>query len=156
MKQQIRHNVFETNSSSTHSISIAPGNEELLMDTSLKPDENGNVILQGGEFGWDYDSYYDAQSKASYMAIYASCWSGDKKEEFIEKLKRVIIEQTGAKDVLFNFTEEYDSKDGKNWSYIDHQSVDSEDYHWVFDDEETLRQFIFNRNSVLTTDNDNH
>jgi len=145
--KKIRQNVFETNSSSSHSISISDKNDSDLMDNSLIPNEDGNVILYGGTFGWEIEDYFDAQTKASYMAIYASEWARDETENFITILKDTIKKQTGCKDVIFQF-EEYSS--------IDHQSVEGEDYHYVFYNPEELRQFIFNKESYLHTDNDNH
>lgn len=145
MKLQIRQNVFETNSSSTHSISISADTDSLL-DT-LIPDKNGDVLLNGGEFGWQEKIYNDVQSKASYLAIYATDWAYDKKESFTQILKDVIKEQTGCKNVIFNFTD-YDS-------FIDHQSVETNNYHYLFDNKELLRQFIFNKQSYLKTENDN-
>lgn len=60
---------------------------------------------------------------------------------------------SGCKDIIFNFSSDFNHS---NWSYIDHQSVDDNDYRYLFEDPEQLRQFIFNPNSVLITDNDNH
>lgn len=155
MTKKIRQSVFETNSSSTHSISIAEADPSVLMDV-WTPDEEGNITLNGGEFGWDPCSYGDVDSKASYMAIYALDWSGENKEKHLQVLLDVLKEQTGCKDAVFNFTSDFDSKDGKHWSYIDHQSVEGHNYDYVFEDPELLRQFIFNPNSILYTDNDNH
>jgi hypothetical protein len=149
--KKIRQNVFETNSSSSHSISISDKNDSDLMDNSLIPDENGNVTLEGGQFGFGTDDYYDAQSKASYMGIYAIEWAKDESENFQNILIDVIKKQTGCKEVIFKFSKDYDDE---NWSYIDHQSVESEDYHYVFYNPEELRQFIFNKKSYLHTDSD--
>ena len=142
---KIRHKVFETNSSSTHSISIDTNNIGLM--EILFPDDEGNIVLNGGEFGWCHETFYAAVDKASYMAIYAQEWGGPNKDQFIETLKNVIKVQTGAKDVIFNFTDES--------SYIDHQSVENHDYDYLFEDERLLRLFIFSKNSFLRTGNDN-
>ena len=126
----IRHNVFETNSSSTHSISIS--NEVELLD-SITPGDGGYIVLTGGEFGWAWVRFNDAFTKANYCAV-------DQKsnEENIKMLIEVIKEQTGAKDVILNFTDSYD---GPNWSYIDHDSAGTS--HKVFENKETLKNFIF-------------
>lgn len=157
MPTQTRSSVFETNSSSTHSISIAYSNSpDDLMDILL-PDSEGNIVLNGGEFGWSEEYFYDAQTKASYLAVYCAEWCGDRKDEFFAILFDVIKKQTGCNQVILNFTCEYSysDKDSKNWSYIDHQSAESQDYHYLFDDPEQIRQFVFNPKSVLETGNDN-
>ena len=142
---KIRPKVFETNSSSTHSISIDISNTGLM--EVLLPDDEGNIVLNGGDFGWRHETFYAALDKASYMAIYAQEWSGPNRDQFIETLKNVIKVQTGAKDVIFNFTDES--------SYIDHQAVEDRDYDYLFEDERLLRLFIFSKNSFLKTGNDN-
>ena len=60
MKTQIRRGVFETNSSSVHSISIT------------KDDFNGSLPSQftiacNGEFGWEVDDYDSPMDKAAYL-----------------------------------------------------------------------------------------
>lgn len=145
MKKKIRKGVFETNSSSTHSISIAVGNNEGLLDT-IVPNEDGVIVLTGGEFGWEIEEYNDAITKANYCAI-----DQLNNDERVEMLKRVIKEQTGAKMVTSIISDDWDNGD---YSYIDHQSVGTSDE--AFESEEKLREFIFNKNSILYTDNDNH
>lgn len=153
MKTKIRQGVFETNSSSTHSISISSDNSADLMDV-LPVDENGAVVLEGGEFGWEQETYHDAMSKANYMMVYALDWSRERKEDFLKTLRDVIQEQTGCNEVVFKI----DGNEGEfyPYGYIDHQSVENYDYDYVFEDKEKLRQFIFNKDSYLVTDNDNH
>ena len=58
----VRNKVFETNSSSTHSITVP-----------LQKDDN-NIQLKGlvitiplGEFGWEYGIYNDITSRLSYI-----------------------------------------------------------------------------------------
>jgi len=139
----IRKSIFETNSSSTHSISI---DDTMINYSSITPDENGNIILIGGQFDWEEKDFYDALTKANYCAI-----DQLRNESNIKMLKKVLIEQTGANDVILDFSGDYKHK---NWSYIDHQSLGTSDE--AFESEETLRNFIFGRESVLHTDNDNH
>lgn len=71
---------FETNSSSCHSISIT--NDSQLNDIPI-PDENGNISLYGGEFGWEYEVYSDFYSKAAYLMVYIRDWV---KNESLAKL----------------------------------------------------------------------
>ena len=130
-----RHKIFETNSSSTHSISISKSN---ILLTSIKPDKDGNIILYGGKFGWKVEKYNSPLVKANYCAL--DC-DGDKEKTSI--LIKVIMDHTGAKGVVLDL-------DG----YIDHQSNGTSDK--AFENELTLKNFIFNPDSVLYTDNDNH
>lgn len=140
---QTRHGVFETNSSSTHSISI---HKSTLFDTTLYVDEDGVCTITPGKFGWEMERYTDAGTKASYCLTY--CWrNGDSTK--LDMLREVIQFHTNCKNVQFVQLDGY-SPEG----YIDHQSSDvAED---AFESKNALRAFIFNSRSVLTTDNDNH
>ncbi len=136
--------VFETNSSSTHSISIASSGD--LTDRLLVEDD-GACQIYPGEFGWEEETFWDATSKASYCLTYCK-QSG--RVECEEMLKRVIMERTGASEVLFmEYPDRY-----YPWGHIDHQS--HEVCEEAFQNEENLAAFIFNPKSYLRTDNDNH
>lgn len=144
--KNIRNGVFETNSSSSHSIAIHPIKTGDMLDTSLVPNNDGYIILTGGEFGWEYEKYNDALTKANYCAV-----DNFNDESRIEILKEVIIQQTGAKDVIIAFN--VDNWDLKGYSYIDHQSHGTSND--AFASKDTLREFIFSRGSYLFTGNDN-
>jgi hypothetical protein len=131
----IRTGVWETNSSSCHSVSIANETKEFVLD-SLYPDDFRVINIYGGEFGWEWERYNDAETKANYAAQQFS-----NNEDILDLIKEVIIEQTGAVDVKFV---NLDS------GYVDHDSVGILD-----SDKESLRQFIFNKNSWLFLGNDN-
>lgn len=144
-----RHGTFETNSSSTHSICIASGE----CRDSLRPYTNEHVIdgvvISGGHFGWEVEDYWDAESKASYCITWVRQYSNDK-ENHEEMLRKVIMEHTGSKQVVFLCNTDWAKGD---YYYIDHQSSDV--CEEAFQSEESLKQFIFNKNSLLHTDNDN-
>jgi hypothetical protein len=159
MTTQTRHGVFETNSSSTHSISIHASSDGVY-DT-LPVNDDGVVHLRGGSFGWEWNRYNDAETKANYCAIDAHsryCEKDYNETPFsdeviaarVQMLKEVIMEVTGAKDVVFDFSTEYNRS---NWSYIDHQSYGTS--FDAFESKEALKEFIFNPKSVLRTGNDN-
>lgn len=149
MNRVIRQGVFETNSSSSHSICIARIG---TLDATLHVDEDGVCNVFTGEFGWEVCEYTDAPTKAAYCLTYAKGCGNDSKENKsdLSMLESVIMKQTGAKSVVF--VEGDDSY--YKWGYIDHQS-DAVCYD-AFKDEETLSNFIFNSYSTLMTDNDNH
>jgi len=146
MTIQIRHGVFETNSSSTHSVSIGKG----VADKSYYSDlfqmvEDDTLVPVGGCFGWEVEEYHDAYTKLNYAATFA----GESKE--CEKmLRKVVKEMLGVKLNLKSLKDRM-----KNYNaYIDHQSYDVAGS--VFESEEVLKKFIFGKDSILRTDNDNH
>jgi len=146
--KNIRHSVFETNSSSSHSLSISEDSDGVL-DTII-PDDTGSITLTGGEFGWGYESYNDPMSKANYLAVFA-----DKNADMTEMLIKVLKSHTGAKSIIFDFsTEDYNHI---NYSYIDHQSSMNEggDGLRAFKSMKVMKDFIFNPKSELIIDNDN-
>lgn len=73
MKTQIRKHVFETNSSSVHSLCIYMDRPD---DFKL-PDE---VDIYPGQFGWEHESYSSVQSKLSY--VYQMCKEVDEAYEY--------------------------------------------------------------------------
>lgn len=129
---QIRKNVFETNSSSSHSVVISEGTDFI---TKKFPEV---IEIETGEFGWGYESYSDWLSFASYAYTHAM-YDRDK----MYMLRNVIKEYTGS-EVKFIQGE----------GYIDHQSFEKAES--LFADEDTLKRFIFGKNSSLIIDNDNH
>jgi hypothetical protein len=148
MKTIIRRSVFETNSSSSHSVSI-PQTYELL-DT-IEPDENGNIALYGGEYGWGHIEYNDAETKANYMAVWAKEYS-DSPEVSMNFLNQVLTMHTGAKEIVYSFGSDFHNS---NYAYIDHQSSDSDYFTELFGDAKRMLNFIFNRKSILVISNDN-
>lgn len=133
--KNIRQSVFETNSSSTHSVSVSKDTDGIY-DT-LFP-ENGILTIDGMDFGWEWQTYNDAATKAAYVAVYLNYNALQK-----DTLEKVLKEHTGAKEVVFNIKD----------FYIDHQSVNEAGY--LFLSEETLKEFIFNPKSYLMLGNDN-
>lgn len=133
----IRTSVFETNSSSTHSISIASNADGIL--GTIVPNDEGVIILTGGEFGWAWDKFNDAITKANYCAVDAA-----EHAEHSHMLAEVLAEHTGAKKIVFAID------DG---SYIDHDSTGASGE--AFQSPEKLKDFIFNSKSWLFTGNDN-
>ena len=138
-----RHSAFETNSSSTHSISI---DDKSTLLSSITPSKNGVIYLRGGKFGWEWQRITDPLTKANYCAV-----SAESDEDRTQMLKEVIMEHTGAKEVVISISiDDYSSADH---SYIDHQSYGTADV--AFASKEQLKNFIFSPESFLFTGNDN-
>jgi hypothetical protein len=141
--KQFRNNVFETNSSSTHSISIARGDNSSLTELPSL-DEEGNLIVDCGEYGWEIQSYHGVEDRINYAATYALNYRDT------NLLTEVLKEYTGANEIIY-------PEDNGGWSdtgYIDHQSTEVASE--IFESEENLKHFLFNPKSFFMTDNDNH
>lgn len=131
----IRENAFETNSSSSHSISLGKElGKDFVLDT-IYPDQEGKIVIADGDYGWEFYKTNDAIEKASYALT-----DFKEKQDLIELLEEVIKEHTDCKEVVFI----------QEGGYIDHQSDGT-----CPTTKETLKDFIFNKNSWLFTGNDN-
>lgn len=138
----IRSSVFETNSSSCHSISVH--SDDVSTYDTLYPDRDGVLTFTGDEFGWEFAKYHDAITKAEYLVTLFKVHGKSNQELF----ERVVLDHTGAKSIVYDMKGDYDA-------YIDHQSIENPDdpiFHLTY---ETMKDFIFNPNSVLMTGNDN-
>jgi len=134
----IRTSVFETNSSSSHSISISNSPSQAI------PNFRGqNFELTGGEFGWGPDSYYNWETKANYAAVAIV-----KNELKLHKewLVEILKEKLGCEEVIFKIDPDSYS------SYIDHQS--SSVFQYSVESKDDLYKFVF-CDSELVIDNDN-
>lgn len=153
MNIQIRENIFETNSSSTHSFTISNKGDYLFDD--LPVDKDGDIVLTGGEFGWQWVKYTNILTKANYCAVFAIIQEEYGDSHYKDILTEVLLENStsGATGVKYNINTRYSSEDESDYSYIDHQSVD--DVRNIFKTKESLKDFIFNTESVLYTGNDN-
>ena len=129
--RQIRRNVFETNSSSTHSICI-----------SKAPVTIGNFIrFTIGEYGWETRCVIDTPSYL-YTAIHSQ---GDS-EELLERLKDILDS--------YHIKYEFEEWTRESYGYIDHGYDTREFIDAVLNDEEMLMRYLFG-GSCIYTGNDN-
>ena len=140
MKRQIRNMVFETNSSSTHSIAI-----------SKKPVTIGKFIsFRIGEFGWENDCV----DTADYL--YTAILEQNEADELLEQLKKILDNYS----IEYRFEEpNYEtSVNGEyKWladGYVDHSSEAREFIFAVLNDEDLLMRCLFGDSNVYTG-NDN-
>ena len=132
---QIRHGVFETNSSSTHSICISK--------THVDVPKGKKIYFTFGKYGWDDRTVGDTASYL-YTGIY-----GD--EGALTKLKS-ILDKWG---VEYEFEQPRDS----GWGYLEHGYVDHSEglrefVFAVLSDEDLLARYLFG-NACIYTGNDN-
>ena len=146
MKRQIRIGVFETNSSSMHSIAIPKKcNPACYMSFDI------------GEFGWEWDEADPANYL--YTAIYALSNSEDEANEKLEKLKNILDEHNidyhfGQVKIHSEHDDDYDDDyfyldDG----YIDHAYELREFVDELLNDGDKLIRFI--SGGLVFTGNDN-
>lgn len=136
--KQIRRGVFETNSSSTHSICI-----------SKAPVTVGGYIHFGiGEYGWENDCV----DIADYLYTAILCM--DDSEKLLNELKEILDRHS----IEYKFEEpKYTGDEDYKWldnGYIDH-SYDTRDFiNAVLADEDMLMRCLFG-DSCVYTGNDN-
>lgn len=136
MKKQIRNSVFETNSSSTHSICIS---KKPVLATGK------HVDFYIGDYGWEHDSV----DPASYLYTAILCMSDS--EELIEQLKDVL----NRNKITYSFAKpDYSEEGWLNNGYVDH-SYDTRDFiDTVLSNEDMLIRYLFG-DSYVYTGNDN-
>lgn len=157
---QIRRGTFETNSSSTHSVSVASGSS--LHKSNLKVDDEGYIHTHLSDYGWE-DYWYDSQEdRLSYLVTMLAeiighhpwCLSSEELKREIQAIQESIEFQelsdeiasyAGAKGLILDVEE----------GYIDHQSVHYSSIREYFEYWNTsCLEFVFGNVSVHT-DNDN-
>lgn len=146
---KIRKSVFETNSSSSHSLTVTPG-ELCAMPFDKRVLREGKLPIALGEFGWEWFRIYSTEGKIRYLATGILKHSVDDamaelhlEHPQLEQLSRVIKDFTGV---------ELEMERGSQ-GYIDHDSSDV--FAKAFASDETLKQFIFGAESFVETSNDN-
>jgi hypothetical protein len=153
---QIRQGVFETNSSSTHAISIC----EFRPNTALP-----EVVMfeTNQEFGWEFEDYTDLYSKANYLWL-AICYKynnlGEENELIqakatISQYLQCIGVRAEFEDRRYIESEWCDDKYIDMRGYIDHPGDLYELVDAVLEDPNLLYGYLFNSDSVVSTGNDN-
>ena len=151
MKKQIRKNIFETNSSSTHSIVIGNNGEDIYADLPKQ------LEFHGDEFGWEHELHTDTQSKANYLftsLIYTHDPYG-----YMERIKEILskwgIEATFDEIVKKKYDSGYVRYDTANGDYVDHGDENTDLVKALCEDEALLMNYLFSDGSYVETSNDN-
>ena len=176
MKTQIRRGVFETNSSSVHSISIIKDEFKGSLPKKFTIDCNG-------EFGWEVDTYDCPISKAAYLyqaILYYPysliCGENDivAAQEILQGLMDKFLgnlESYGIEvDCKYRFTSihhtEYSRYDyvifvdengneSEDEGYLDHGGEAKDLVDYVLSSPENTIKFIFDNRCFIDTGNDN-
>lgn len=154
IKIMTRAGVFETNSSSSHSLTI--DSSVLLANPLPKEIERSGVIeLSIGDFGWEWYRYYSFKNKLAYLLadIMGSAYEGntyDTRDGSLldahpraESLCRFVKDFTGCDIAVYQ----------QSYSGVDHQSQGRSLY--LHDNEEKLKDLLLGAESFIETGNDN-
>ena len=152
MKKQVRKNIFETNSSSTHSIVVGNNGEDIYAGLPEKQE------FRGGEFGWEHRLYTDTQTKADYL--FTSLIYTDTPLEYIERIKEILAKWNIETE--FDEIEEKKCSDGSvyyevadKFCYVDQGDENQDLVKELCEDEAKLMNYLFSDGSYVETSNDN-
>lgn len=148
MKQTIRKGVFETNSSSIHTLTIFKDDDRDYIKL-LEDFDSYHISIETGEYGWEWDTLNTPIEILSYLYTYA-CSLG-KDNEYVIKLKEML---PNTNFIEPNYTSYSDTdrqylEDG----YIDHYEDFYNELDFIFNDKEELARCMFN--GEIRTGNDN-
>lgn len=153
MTIQIRHGVFETNSSSSHSLTMGKGN--LVKAPFSKEILRAGVVNIGlGNYGCEWFRYYAPLEKLRYLLTHAL--EEVPSEASQEAVTARLREQYANVDVLCKLVKDYTGCDivlqpGKR--SLDDYAYNKFDH--LFRNPEVLKQFIFDGDSFVQTGYDN-
>jgi hypothetical protein len=141
----IRKSVFETNSSSSHTVAV----DERGADYPAVNVSGPVLSIEPGEYGWGYDELRSWSERASYAYTYAVNYGTS---EDLDTLREVLEDFTKVpvKFSKHDYEDEY-----YQTGYIDHQSVDEAATIFRYD-AEYIKNFIFGTSSYVIIDNDNN
>ena len=153
----------ETNSSSSHSVVLGT-NERFDRDNSLSLNTDGNIVIESSDYRFDEqaEKFNDATMKLLYAyGLTFSLLSNESMFRQLKEIEDVVLGFTGAKKLIIPWFDEY-FKDRRKYRNNDYEiiclsdytpSVDYQSLHemtiQIFESPETLKDFIFNKNSVL-------
>jgi hypothetical protein len=158
----------ETNSSSSHAVSISTSPDNLVSpgdkDWDIEITEDGVLRIPGGrDFGWEYFKTNSILIKLQYLCgIYCYDIRSDSGKKKITRLKKILRQIFGVKDVEFlwitDFSErlkEAEDPEDVYYSYpeIDHNSHDI--FEEITENINVIRTFLLSRDSWLFGGNDN-
>ena len=145
--KKIRSNVFETNSSSVHSICITKNNKDLLKNA---PKE---LHFNHGDYGWYKNIYYDTQNKANYLyqVICDIClYSVRDKSLYLNKISKILMKY----DIMPVFHDKEVDEYGFEIGNVDHPFDLIDWVESLCRSERKLLRYLFSEESFIMTGND--
>lgn len=170
----IRQNVFETNSSSTHSVSLNfAGIKKAPLYDTIAPNDKGQIIIEGGDFASTEIYLVDSSGK---MGFIAACLLAFYDKDALLAFEKMVKEHTGASEIIydirFSFTDgkpantflspEYTSSYdyGRDRDYDDEEDEEEDEeanggeisMKDIIKDVNKMKAFIFDKKSKLTSE----
>lgn len=142
MKTQIRNNVFETNSSSVHTISISNSSPQSI---------DNYIFFDRGEYGWEWETYNSSQDKANYL--YECMIDLFYHNNLLKEKCNRIREELALYKVGCDFAEV--NENNLFEGYVDHGGQNEELVNYLLDNPDKLIDYLFNDTSYIATGNDN-
>lgn len=172
MLYKIRYKIFETNSSSVHSLVFL--NQKLSKPNlkELRIDKDGVIKIPLGYFGKDYQIYSSQKEKLSYIMTIFYCWFGediikfenkdDWQSSYWEDIKEAIISYINASCPEKHCTDIVPILPKRTKNYYDWEvGFDHQTYPSYLEDcvvnlyvPQQVVDFIFNKNVALETNCD--
>ena len=143
MKTNIRSNVFETNSSSVHTITISNNSPQRI---------DNYIFFDRGQYGWEWEIYNSSQDKANYLyecMIDLFYHNNSLKEKCDRIREELALYKVGCDFAEVNEDNVY--YDG----YVDHGNENKELVDYLLDNPDKLIDYLFNDTSYIATGNDN-
>jgi len=137
---QVREAMFETNSSSMHTICIA------RPDSRKEYDVPTVLHVDLGEFGWEWKKYSTPDDRASYIYTLADYIDESAGRQMKERIFKLCIEK--GIDVEFD-------RHNSEWACVDHGSEARDFLESMQRSSSKLFDFIFAKDSCIFTGNDN-
>lgn len=157
MKRKIRTNVFESASSSVHTLSISSDGRE---ESRLPVDEDGYIVCElKYYFGKNYKVYSEQIEKLAYLVTCCyylnHCSLDDIHSNYeFQLIEEAVCEYAGAKGIKETVPKDYDEEDVDHWwdFGMDHQSQPYDGIEIInIYDENSIIDFVFNKYVTLTT-----
>lgn len=162
MTKKIRYKMPETNSSSSHSLTIFK-NDPTKPKCTLTLESDGSVMIPDyseGDFGWGWDITTDPGVKACYtISCILGLYQGKTLKREKDRFEKIIKDYTGATRVKYQWYEEAQEENHytssakksalKNFApTVDHQSI-YDMYLNISVTDDSMRDFIFSNQSIL-------
>jgi len=165
MKTVVRKGIFETNSSSVHTLCIAGQftNTDSIPEREDLKEYDDVIAVTPDEYGWSGPNVSGFLEKVRYLMTmildYKYSWDKEKQEPIPENMKLELLKNDSDWQDICAVVRTYRHKellpvipDGLNY-YVDHQSCHSIEN---FLNGLSLTEYLFNPRVFVEIDNDNH